>query len=345
MSQAQELIVSKPYPWQNNNFEHIAGLWQKQKLPHALLVTGESGLGKLHFAKAFSQYVFCQSVKLKQSKEACGTCKECLLFAAGTHPDLLMVRLEEKETKGKKTKAKQIKVEQIRQLIDFVTKTSHRGGMKVIIIEPAEAMNTSAANALLKSLEEPADQTLIFLITHAAHRLLPTIRSRCQTIAVDKPSHAEAVSWLSGHINDSDKVEQLLAIANNSPLQAKRLDEADFLAVYNHVVQFILQASKGQANPILTAEKFNKLDVLLIMQALQQLLWDLIKLSQSLPLAATHPLLALSEQCQKSGFSKRAYLMLEEFQQANYEISGVTNPNPQLLLESLLVRFSALIRA
>ncbi len=337
MSSPNEVSVVSPYPWQIQNFEHIAGLWHKQQLPHALLVKGEAGLGKLQFSLSFAQYVFCQDVKAKKRDLACGKCKDCQLFAAGTHPDLLTVRLEEK--------AKQIKVDQIRELVDFVIKTSQREGMKVIIIEPAEAMNVNAANALLKSLEEPTSQTLIFLVTHAAHRLLPTIRSRCQTLTIDKPHHSDAVSWLATYVTDENKAKQLLAIANHSPLQAKRLDESDFLNVYQQVSQFILQAHKGQANPIISAEKMNKLDMVQLIQSLQQLIWNLIQLSQALPLADQHPLLSLSAHCTKTGFSKRAYSMLEEVQHANQELSGVTNPNTQLLLESLLVRLAALMKA
>lgn len=343
MSDSKAATIVSAYPWQRKKFEHITELWKNQTLPHALLVKGEPGLGKLEFTKAFAQYVFCQAVKTQQSDSACGQCKECHLFSAGTHPDLLTVHLEINEKT--KVKAKQIKVDQIRHLIDFVGKTSQREGMKVIIIEPAETMNLSAANALLKSLEEPTAQTIIFLVTHATHRLLPTIRSRCQTITIDKPSHNEAIKWLGTDIQDSEKVQQLLTLTNYSPLQAKRLNDSDFLSVYQQAIQFILQATNGQANPVLAAEKFNKLNTSHLLQAFQQLLWDLIKLSQQLSLEPANPLLSLSKFCQAPGFSKRAYLMLEEIQQANQELSGVTNPNPQLLLESVLIRFAALMKA
>ena len=303
----------------------------------ALLVKGEPGLGKLQFTKSFAQYVFCQEVKSKQSSLACGQCKDCQLFSAGTHPDFLLIGLEEK--------AKQIKVDQVRKLVDVINKTSSREGMKVIVIEPAEAMNMNAANALLKSLEEPTKDTLIFLVAHAAHRLLPTIRSRCQTLNIDKPSKADAKAWLSTYISDTNKAEQLLSIANYSPLLARRLDENEYLSVYKQVAQFMQQANSSQANPILAAEKLNKCDVLQVLQALQQLLWDLIKLAQGIVLVPEHLLCNCQAISTKPGFSKRAYSMLEEFQQANQELRGVTNPNTQLLLESLLVRFSALLRA
>ncbi len=137
--------VVSPYPWQVDQFDQVSQLFQTARLPHALLIQGEPGLGKLVFAQALAQLILCQKNKAGASTSmACGQCKGCQLFQAGTHPDLLAVQLEEK--------AKQIKVNQIRRLVDFVSKTSQLEGMQVIIIEPAEAMNINAANALLKSL-------------------------------------------------------------------------------------------------------------------------------------------------------------------------------------------------
>ena len=243
--------VTSPYPWQFEQFEQLAELYKKQRLPHALLIHGEKGLGKLRFALSLSQFLLCENEQESQAAIACGHCKACQLFAAKTHPDILTIQLEEK--------AKQIKVDQIRKLVDFVAKTSQREGMKIIIIEPAESMNINAANALLKSLEEPTANTLIFMITHAAHRLLPTIRSRCQSVAIDKPNQTMADEWLSTYLQDANKRHQLLSIANGNPLQARQLDEEQYLDIFQLIANYYLFALQGQQqSPLSISEKMAK---------------------------------------------------------------------------------------
>ena len=327
--------VMSPYPWQVDQFDQVAELYGVGRLPHALLIQGEPGLGKLVFAQAFAQLILCQN----STSLACGQCKGCQLFQAGTHPDLMQVHLEEK--------AKQIKVDQIRTLVDFVGKTSQLEGMQVIIIEPAEAMNINAANALLKSLEEPTPNTLILLVTDAPQRLLPTIRSRCQSLSIVQPSEEESLSWLSTFVADQAMAAKLLQLAKGNPLSAKRLYESEFIDDYHSIAQFFKEAGQGQANPIQKAEVLSKLDPKQVIDVLQSLLWDLIKASKGWSLeksVAFEQLMHFDTKVDQQDFDKKAYAMLDEIQQAQQDVLGNSNPNIQLLMESLLIRLQALLR-
>jgi len=336
MSESSNMpMVSSPYPWQLDNFQQLADLYQQQKLPHALLLQGEAGLGKLRFAQSFSQFLLCEQVQANKSQLACGQCKSCHLFAAQTHPNILTVRLEEK--------AKQIKVDQIRVLVEFVAKTAQREGMKIIIIEPAEAMNINAANALLKSLEEPTPNTLIFLVSHASHRLLPTIRSRCQSVVMQKPDLNDAKQWLSTYVSDAPRADLLLSIANGNPLKARDLNENEYLDVLKQLAQFMQHAQQRNANAVNLAEQLSKQDPLNTVHALQQLLWVLIKAANGVAVPDTHPLSSFNSFQLDTSFSQKAYTMLEDIQQANAELLGTSNPNSQLLLEALFIRFQALL--
>ena len=197
----------------------------KSSLPHALLLSGPRGIGKLAFARALSQALLCETPTSEGG--ACGTCSACLWFDAGTHPDYRQVEpaLVESDTEevAKKTT---ISVEQVRALADFVNISSHRGGAKVIVIEPAEALNVNAANALLKSLEEPPPGTFFLLVSHRPHQLLPTIRSRCQSIALRAPDRAAAAAWLAQQ--GVKNAEVALAHVGNAPLLAVELNETGY---------------------------------------------------------------------------------------------------------------------
>ncbi|MGH8703846.1 MAG: DNA polymerase III subunit delta', partial [Burkholderiales bacterium] len=159
------------------------------RLPHALLLHGAAGIGKLELAERFAQLLLCE--KRGQGRRPCGACDGCRWFLGGNHPDARYVEPEALarhapvEEEGDEVRSKaakpstEIKIEQVRALADFVNLGSHRGGRRVSIIHPAEDMNAHAANALLKNLEEPPAGAVFVLVSHRPARLLPTIRSRC----------------------------------------------------------------------------------------------------------------------------------------------------------------------
>lgn len=179
-------------PWHATDWARLQARRQRDALPHALLLCGPAGLGKRAFAQRFVRGLLCERV---QDGEACGQCRSCLLLEAGTHPDLVTLSFGLRRDGTPRT---EIVIEQIRELSARLAMRSQFGGWQVALIDPADAMNAAAANALLKTLEEPSARTLLVLLADAPWRLPQTIRSRCQRIEFNVPPPAEARAWLQG---------------------------------------------------------------------------------------------------------------------------------------------------
>jgi DNA polymerase-3 subunit delta' len=195
--------------------------------PPALLLAGPAGVGKSAFAQALAQAALCSA--RTPSNEACGTCHPCRLYLAAAHPDLraLEVTSVEDATGGDGAGAtpsqapRIIGVERIRELRDFTELSSHLGGRKVILINPADRLHPSAANALLKTLEEPPRGTLFVLVSARPQQLLPTLRSRCFRLDFRLPRETDALDWLRGE--GIPEAETVLAHAGRAPLAAAEL--------------------------------------------------------------------------------------------------------------------------
>ena len=211
--------------FQQEAWNRLVGL--AGRAPHALLLHGPEGVGKLQLAERFAQLLLCESAGPRTA--SCGKCDGCRWFVAGHHPDVRFIEPEtlarrpagddgETSEKSKAKPSAEIKIDQVRGLADFVNLASHRGGKRIVIVHPAEAMNTPAANALLKSLEEPPASAMFLLVSHRAARLLPTVRSRCVPIAVPLPGADQARAWLEKQgVKDAGR---RLAFAGGAPLRA-----------------------------------------------------------------------------------------------------------------------------
>ncbi len=221
------------FPWQNEAWNRLAGM--HGRLPHAMLFHGRPGIGKLHLAQVLAQSLLCEN--RAQQGLACGACAACAWFASGNHPDFRLVQPEalapaQEETEagdggeeaGKKA-SRQIKIDQIRGLGDFLNVGAHRNGHRVVLIHPAESMNPGAANALLKSLEEPAPGVVFLLVSHQPSRLLATVRSRCHALALSLPPRDLSLRWL--HEQGSKATPATLAFAGDAPLEAAALPEEE----------------------------------------------------------------------------------------------------------------------
>ncbi|HEY5603415.1 MAG TPA: DNA polymerase III subunit delta', partial [Gammaproteobacteria bacterium] len=186
-------------PWQQPVWQHLVQRYQGEQLPHALLLSGAAGLGKLHLAQSFARWLLCSQnhdpATARANSEPCGQCQGCHLMNAGSHPDYLGVALEPDR--------QQIPIDTIREVSRYLSLKSQFAPMQIVVIAPAEAMNQYAANSLLKTLEEPTPGTLIILVTSQPSRLLPTIRSRCQKLEFSPPGRRDALDWLTAQLQNS----------------------------------------------------------------------------------------------------------------------------------------------
>jgi len=282
-----------------NEIELHQGLWSKlqarrAQLPHALLLSGARGLGKQALARAFAASLLCEAPQ--DDGQACGRCLACNWLTQGNHPDFRLLRpdaLAEAEGEGEtadggKKASQQITIDQVRGLDDFLHVGTHRAGLRVVVVSPAEAMNRSTANALLKTLEEPAPDTVFLLVSHEADRLLPTIRSRCQSIAVPMPSPARARDWLAAA--GIDDVERWLALAGGAPLLAAALGESGERQLVDALVEQLLRgpgldplAAAAALDRVVKAEKGSGVPLKRLMEWAQKWLTDLALASASLP--------------------------------------------------------------
>lgn len=215
------------YTWHKEYWHRL--LDQVDRTPHALLLSGTKGGGKMAFAQALAARFLCETAA--GEAEACSNCPSCNWFLAGNHPDFRLIEPvgdepedaeAETESSAQKKKSEQIRIHQIRALDDFLAVGTHRQGYRVIVIRPAEAMNQATANSLLKVLEEPNSNTLFILVTNNKRRLLPTILSRCHVLNFPKPAMSDSLDWLRQA--GTPQAEYLLAHAGGMPLAA--VDEA-----------------------------------------------------------------------------------------------------------------------
>lgn len=208
------------YPWLKAVEDEFTERLEHGRLPHALLLSGPRGTGKQDLAMQFVAGILC----LESDWPACGCCRSCQLLVSGAHPDCHVITFEEHPKTGDLRKG--LIVDQVRRLIATLNLTTTISRSKAALIYPAEAMNTNAANALLKTLEEPPGDTVIILVSSDPARLPATIRSRCQKLNVRQPEFALALDWLQNQAGlDPQDAKAALQAAAGSPLAALRLHE------------------------------------------------------------------------------------------------------------------------
>jgi DNA polymerase-3 subunit delta' len=244
-----------PLPWLDEALVRSGSLSQA----HGLLIHGPAGAGHLEFALVLAQASLCEDPAARARQKPCGRCGSCHLVVTRVHPDLLLVLpdalraqlgwVDDEDSKLNKSDAKpsrDIRVEQIRQAIAWAQQTSGRGQGKVLVVHPADALNTTAANALLKTLEEPPGLLRLFLTSADPERLLPTVRSRCQRLPLHLPDVTEGQQWLAQQgVNDS---QVLLAFAGGSPLQALHWAQEGISAAF--LTALPRQVARGDASAL-----------------------------------------------------------------------------------------------
>jgi len=214
-------VTSKVYPWQKTTWDTLTTRFPN--IGHGLLFYGKQGCGKHAFAKHFLAWVLCLN---KQAQGPCGECSSCQWLKSDTHPNYVHITTDEE---NKKQNAK-IKIEKIRDLLPFVQQTGE--GWRVIVIEPAEALNLASSNALLKTLEEPGERVVLILLADHYLKLPATIRSRLQHFALDRISYEQATSYMNEHLSEIAEVQPdlLLGLSNDMPLQAIEIAKSDWFA-------------------------------------------------------------------------------------------------------------------
>ncbi|CAN7347890.1 DNA polymerase III subunit delta' [Trinickia sp. LjRoot230] len=339
------------YPWQLDDWTRLQGL--RAHWPHALLFHGQAGIGKLHFAQHLAQGLLCEDPT--GNGERCGSCVACNWFAQGNHPDyrallpeLLAGELalasaassdEKVETDdGKKTRApsKEIKIEQVRALLDFCGVGAHRGGARVVLVYPAEALNAAAANALLKTLEEPPAGVVFLLVSARMDRLLPTIISRCRLWPMPTPSAERARAWLAQQ--GVAEPGTLLAETGGAPLAAQALAADPNRPLRDFTLKQL--AAGAQCDAFACAEALQKLPVPVVLGWLQRWLYDVLAQRTAdrpryFP-AAARELTQCARQIDANAFARYLKTVTRERAVENHPL------NARLVFEALFLGYRAL---
>lgn len=232
-------------PWQQQRLDSALAAWRAGRLGHAQLLCGPEQLGKRAVADALAARLLCDAPK---DAPPCGRCRGCTLREAGTHPDFRLITFEENANTGKLRT--ELVIDQVRTLSGSMQMTSQRGGAQVVLIDPADALNTSAANALLKTLEEPADNRFLLLVSAAPQRLPATIRSRCQRIEFSVPEREAALAWLASQGHPAPRASEALEAAQGHPGLADAWLRAGHLALRETTLKEWAGVARGVAAPL-----------------------------------------------------------------------------------------------
>jgi DNA polymerase-3 subunit delta' len=352
-----ENLVNHVLPWHYLQWLRLSSQIDDQALPHAFLFTGVEGVGKELFARNVAAFLLCESSKSGMSrlnfsdqngavsaKGACGQCKQCKLFEGDTHPDFKFLEPEEGSSA--------IKIDQVRHLVDFFSRSSQQGGRKVALLSPAEALNNNAANALLKTLEEPSQGSVIILVSHQSGMLLPTIRSRCQVVDFGLPAVRDSLAWLSansaalveGAALKDDDISEILSLAHWAPLKALAYIENGALSEYKLMLEELGSFLKNDCLSSTLAARWN--DDLAVLRVSWVMLWleQIIKLKFGEELSSAHSakkmFLYLAEKATVLELFNLYECCLKQYRL----FLGTSNPNKVLAFELILHDWLALMR-
>lgn len=312
--------------WHAHQWGRIAAMQSGARLPHALLLRGPEGVGKLEFARRLVTALLCERDAF--DVDPCGTCRSCRLIAADTHPDLHA--LEPPDGKA------QIGIDQVRELIGRVGLTAQYGGRKAVLVAPAERLTRAAANTLLKTLEEPPGDTLFVLVSHRAAALPATIRSRCQMVDFPTPPAAVARPWLG---LDDEAADTALRLAHGAPLSARVLATGGGLEAREAVLEDLEGLVSGSRDPVEAAERWRDLGLLDALHWLQSLVCDLVRLKNGRSAhSLTHSDRGAAMQHLALGLDLiRLFRLFDLIVEARRAALGQLNFNEQLTLESIAI--------
>ncbi len=236
-------------PWLQPEFERLLHLHDRQRLHHALLLTGRTGLGKRLLAGVLARSLLCE----ERAGRPCEHCRACQLTAAGSHPDFRAIGPRQGGDRG------EIVIDSVRALVDFLHLSAQRRGNRVAVILPCDRLNRAAANSLLKSLEEPPDGVYLILATGRPGRLPATIRSRCAVRTLGPPEAQQAEEWLHRRQPGAgrDAIRKALALAGDMPLAAEGILAEHGLERYESLLQQFHRLAAG-GDPVKEAQDWEQ---------------------------------------------------------------------------------------
>jgi DNA polymerase-3 subunit delta' len=255
------------YPWLERVWGRLIDAHRQSRLPHALLLTGHPGMGKAVLADDLARFLLCE--RPVGGAAACRKCTGCTLFAAGSHPDYFRIAPADD--------SRAIRIDQVRELAEGLALTSHGNGYKVAVLKPADALNINAANGLLKTLEEPTDNTVLVLVSGQPARLPATIRSRCQEVRLKAPDRELTTRWLASQVSGVSP-EVYLALANGAPLQALQLAQEHAVEERQQRFRALLAIREGREDPLAVAADWATDADLKGLRWMRQWLMDMLKI-------------------------------------------------------------------
>lgn len=321
-------------PWQESVWQELLKRHQSAGLPHAMLLTGAAGIGKHELALHTAQWLLCRNPGM----HPCGSCHSCQLWVAGSHPDFMLCLPEDG--------SRQIRIDAVRKVNEFLAQTPQISRCQVVILSPAEVMNANAANALLKTLEEPPGESYLLLETERFGSVLPTIRSRCQRLVLPTPVLQESLAWLQTQGLQSDLAVQALRLNQGAPLAAREWLQQDRGRQQQQWLQQLGQWSRGDVALQGLAESWSKIEIVDVTAWFYLVLSDCIK--ANIGVGAAQQTLAgeVASLCDCATLSPAKLITLQASVQSvlGHLMSGQGNYNKQLLCESLLLQWQEILQ-
>lgn len=324
--------------WLQDSWSRLLRRMAGNRMPHALLVTGETGVGKRLFADALAGLLVCEHPDM-DGGAPCGTCKQCELVSAGTHPDIRLYTPE---------KSRMIKIDQIRALSGFAVGSPQVASRKIAIIDRADQLNINSANALLKTLEEPAEDVVLLLLQESGRPVLPTIRSRCQSLLIATPNEEQAARWLTVAVKEMEGDSQptpeqcakALAMAANAPRLALEYATGDFMGIRDEALDNFRRFMKGQLSVAEAAKPFKAMGLESALWLFEGWAGDLARIGaggQPRDADAAEMLMFLAS----NNPPWRAHEILDAIHESRS--AGVYNVNPELEAGRLLIAWQKLM--
>jgi DNA polymerase-3 subunit delta' len=307
MSSAFETLSRRLLPWLAPNLAQLEAALRAGNLGHAWLISGPAGVGKVNLALALAHRLFDEAAEPPGTLDANAALAAMAARhePADRHPDLHWLYPEEdKET---------ISVDQVRDVIERFTLTAHGAGAKVVLIEPAEGLTTAAANALLKTLEEPTPRGYLLLTSHQPGRLPATVRSRCQHLTLRAPAPARVAEWLQAPAATVAAAQRSIG---SSPLQLAAAMQGDTLSIFNKLDDDLIGVSEDKVEPHTVAQSWAKGDTELALSWLRRRIHEELRARLGAPASSTSVTVPVASALHNAWRALPARTLFEQYDRA-----------------------------